>query len=177
MTRNESLAVVSALVLGILFKAFEFIVLPVAYRPDLLVILAVSVGWACGFWASAPAGFALGLLEDLISGRAPGCRAISLSVAAATSTMLKRLISPDAVLSRVIAALLSTFVADAVSYGILRATGLEIGLQYVLRVILPASVVWSMVLILPLGGMNRRFALLLGRIWPAKEGSGREASA
>lgn len=172
MTRSESLVALSAIILGIVAKAFEFIALPVSFRPDLLVVLAVSVGWACEFWTSVPAGFALGLLEDLITGRALGSRAISLSIAAATASLLKRFISPDAVLSKVIAALVAATVADVASFALLRAMGIEVGLMNFVRMIWPSTAAWSVVLVLPLDAVNRRFALFLGRFWPAREGRG-----
>ncbi len=176
MTRSDLLVALSALVLAPLFKAVEFIVLPVAYRPDLLVVLAISVGWTCEFWTAVPGGFIVGLVEDLLTGRALGSRAISLALAASTSTLLKRFVSPDAALSKVIAALVSAAVADAMNFAILRGMGIPAGLYNFLRVIWPATVAWSAVLVLPLDSLNRRFALLLGRLWPAGEEKRKEAA-
>ena len=177
MTRREALASISAVVLAIAFKAIEFVMLPVRYRPDLLIVLAVSVGWACGFWMSFPVGFVLGLLEDLISGRAPGSRALSLALAAMTSSIIKRFVNPDSVLSKLISAILSTAVADVACFGVLRAMGIEIGLDYSIRMILPASVAWSALLILPVDSMVRRLSHFLGRLLPAKEDREREVPA
>jgi len=177
MTRREALAAISAVVLAVLFKAVEFVTLPVRYRPDLLVVLAVSTGLACGFWTSFPIGFVLGLIEDLVSGRAPGSRAISLSLAAMTSSIIKRFANPDSVFSKLISAVLSTAVADAACFGVLRAMGIGIGLDYSVRMILRASVAWSVLLILPVDSIARRFSHFLGRFWPVNEDREREVQA
>lgn len=177
MIRKEGLAAISAVILAVLFKAVEFVALPVRYRPDLLMVLAVVVGWICGFWMSFPIGFVLGLVEDLITGRAPGSRALSLSLAAVTSSIIKRFVNPDSVLSKVISAVVSTALADAACFGILRAMGVGIGLDHSIRMILPASVAWSALLVLPIDSAVRRLASFFGRFWPANEDREREVPA
>ncbi len=176
MTRNETLTIASGILLAIIAKALEFVVLPVRYRPDLLVVLAVAIGWGSGFWASLPAGFGLGLIDDLVFGRAPGSRAVSLAIASVSASTLRRFMNPDSILSKAVSALFSSAVSDVACFGMLRAMGVEVGLQYSFRTILPATVAWSVVLIVPVGGMVRRLSLLLGRLWPANEDVGREAA-
>lgn len=177
MTRREALASLSAVLLAVMFKAVEFVALPVTHRPDLLMVLAVSVGWTCGFWTSVPSGFILGILEDLFTGRAPGSRAISLCVASTVTTTMRRFVNPESVVSKAMAALVSTVLADAACFGAMRAAGVEIGLTYAARAILPASVAWSVILILPVDAVARRFAAFLGRFWPAREDKEREVPA
>ncbi len=169
MIRKEALVALSAVPLAFLFKALEFVALPFMYRPDLLLVLAVAVGWASGFWMSFPIGFVVGLIEDLISGRAPGSRAVSLSLAALTSSLIRRFVNPDSALSKMISAALSAVIADAACFGVLRAMGIGIGFDYSVRTILPASVAWAAALILPVDSMLRRLVAFFGRFWPAKE--------
>jgi rod shape-determining protein MreD len=177
MTRAEVAIAAAALILAPLFKAFEFVLLPVLYRPDFLLALAVAVGWSSDLWTAATAGFTLGLLEDLFAGRALGTRALSMALAAVTSSFVKRLINPDSVLSKVIAAMVSAALADAASFAILRARGIEVGLIYFVRWIWPVSVGWSAVLVLPVGSITHRLARILSRLWPSEGKQGREAAA
>lgn len=177
MTRAEISIAVAALVLTPAFKVVEFVALPVLYRPDFLLVLAVAVGWHSDVWSAAPAGFALGLLEDLFVGRFPGQRAVSLAAAAAISSSLKRLISPDSALSKVIAAVVSAAAADLASFVILRSGGIDASVTYLVRWIWPVSVAWSAFLVLPVESVTRRFAGLLGRLWPEEGRKGREAAA
>jgi len=177
MTRKEGLAAIASLLLVVLFKSLEFVVLPVKYRPDLLAVLAASLGWACGLWMSFPLGLVLGLVEDLFFGRALGVRAISLGVASMTASLLKRFANPDSLLSKAIVAGISAVFCDAAGFAVLRAMGIGISLQYSVRTILPATVAWSIILILPVDGLQRRLAGLIGRIVPAREDREKEVAA
>ncbi|MGE5580027.1 MAG: rod shape-determining protein MreD [Bacillota bacterium] len=177
MTRKEGLAAFASLFLAISLKSVEFVVFPVKYRPDLLVVLAASLGWASGLWMSFPLGFVLGLLEDLIFGRALGQRAISLAVASMTASLLRRFVNPDSALSKALVAVISAVLADAAGFATLRAMGIEIGLQYSVRMILPATAAWSLILILPIDALQRRLAGLIGRIVPAGEDREKEVAA
>jgi rod shape-determining protein MreD len=177
MIRNEGLAAIASLLLAVLLKSVEFVVLPVQYRPDLLVVLAASLGWACGLWMSFPLGFVLGLLEDLFFGRALGQRAISLGVASMMASLLRRFVNPDSALSKALTAGISSVLADAVGFVTLRAMGIEVGFQYWVRMILPATAAWSVVLILPVDGLQRRLAEFIGRIVPARGDREKEVAA
>ena len=177
MIRNEGLAAIASLLLAVLLKSVEFVVLPVQYRPDLLVVLAASLGWACGLWMSFPLGFVLGLLEDLFFGRALGQRAISLGVASMMASLLRRFVNPDSALSKALTAGISSVLADAVGFVTLRAMGIEVGFQYWVRMILPATAAWSVVLILPVVGLQRRLAEFIGRIVPARGDREKEVAA
>lgn len=169
MTRNEVFVAIAALLQASLMKIVEFVALPVLHRPDLLLTLAVVVGWSSHPWAAAWSGFALGLIDDLIGGRALGVRAVSLGLAAAVSSSLKRLIRPDAALSKMVAASISATVADLLSFAALRGRGSGVTGTYFIRWIWPATVVWAVVLVLPADWVTRRLAQGLGRLWPAPD--------
>lgn len=176
MSRREAFMAATALILAPVLKMFESVVLPVSYRPDFLVVLAVSSGWSCDVWVAAPSGFAIGLVEDLLTGRAPGMRSISLAVAALAASLVKRVVSPDSLVSKVLAALASAGVADVASFAILRATGVRVDLVYFLRSILPVTVVWAGLLMLPVDFILTRVSQAFARLWPARRRD-REAAA
>lgn len=177
MTRREMFVVLTAVALAPVLKVFEFVALPVVHRPDFLVVLSVVCGWACDVWVAAPAGFIVGFVEDLLVGRAPGSRSVSLMVAAVAASLLKRVINPESLLSKFIAALSSAFVADAVNYAVLRSMGVALSLNYFARHILPATIVWAGALVLPVDFIIVRISHSLARLWPAKRGRDREATA
>lgn len=177
MTRREGFVALTGVLLSPLFKIFESVAVPAGFRPDFLLLLAVSCGWSCDVWAAAPAGFAVGLVEDLIVGRALGMRSASLAAAAVTASLLRRVINPDSAVSKILAALASAVVADAASLVILRSAGVELGYQYLARKILPVTVAWAGVLALPMDFIVTRISRALSGLWPARRGRDREAAA
>ena len=173
MTRREIASALSAFFLAPVFKVVEFVALPAAYRPDFLVVLAAVVGWSSDVWSAAPVGFALGLLEDLFVGRVLGMRAMSLALASAISSVLKGALNPDSVFSKAISAGVAAAAADIASFSILRARGINVGVLYLLRWVLPATVAWSAVLAVPVGAAANGLARGIARLWPSP-GEGRK---
>jgi rod shape-determining protein MreD len=176
MTRREIFVGVSALLLALLAKVFEFVALPVRMRPDLLVVLAAAAGWLCDLWPASLSGFALGILEDAFTGRALGSRTVSLTVAACLSSLLKRFISPDSAISKIFAGVVCATASDVAGLAALRAMGINVGFLYFTRSIWPATAVWCALLAVPADFVVARMSRVLLALWPAEK-RGREATA
>lgn len=173
---GDSFHIITALLTAVLAKVVESVMLPAVRSPDLLVVLAACVGWSCDLWNALPAGFAIGLIEDLIVGRALGSRAISLAVAAAAVSALKRFINPDSFSSKILAALASATLADLVTWAILRSMRMGIAATFFVREIWLPSALWSLLLIGPLHAVIRRTAAGLQNLWPSSGTKGRETA-
>ncbi len=161
MTRREFYTVIVSLLLAPVLKAVEFASFPAVDRPDLLMILAVGLGLLCGPWVSGPAGFFVGLVEDLTVTRAFGVRGVSLGIAALSASALRRFLNPDAFFSRALITFVSVVAGDAVCYGLLRAKGIVVGTAHLQRVLLN-SAGWSFFLTTPISyGLKKAAAALL----------------
>jgi len=169
MTRRDAGFTLAALMLAPIFKLVEFVALPPLYRPDLLALLTAAAGRSLDPWVAAPVGFAVGLIEDLFVGRALGVRAVSLALAGVTSSLLKSVLDPDSAFSKMLGASAGTVTADVISFGILRARGTSVGLAYLLRYVIPGTLVWALALALPVGAAAERLARCIVRIWPSSD--------
>jgi len=176
MTRRELFTILTALVLSPVLKALEFSVFPAVNRPDFLTVLAVTIGLSCNGWVALPGGFLIGLLEDLTILRAPGARAVSLAVAAATASSLRRFLSPESLPSRVLIALLGNLAGDLTCYGLLRLMDIRIGFQY-FGTVLGFSLVWSAAALLPVGFVVKRVVNLIFALFPDDSDQDRRAWA
>lgn len=176
MTRREICTCLLALILTPVMKALEFSALPAINRPDLLMILAIIVGLASDVWVALPGGFLVGMLEDLITMRAPGTRAVSLAIAAATASSLRRFFSPDAIPSRLLITFLGSLAGDLAAYGLLRLMGVSIGLIH-FRTVLFYSLAWSVGTVLPIGFVVNKAVNVLLAVFPGDDEPDRRAWA
>lgn len=177
MTRHEISVVVLAIFVAPLAKMVEFAALRAVGGPDFLAVLAVSVGWSCDLWSAGPAGFILGLIEDLISGRALGTRAVSLALAAFLASGLRRFLNPDSLSSKMIAAFAGTALADLASWAILLSLGIPITYAHFAKSIWIRSALWSAFLIGPVEALMRRAAGSIQSLLPSSGRKGRETAA
>lgn len=176
MSRREGSIIAVAVLLAPLAKMVEFAAIPAIGGPDILVCLAICVGWSCDVWNALPAGFALGLIEDIVTGRALGSRAVSLALAAALAAGMKRVVNPDSLSSKALAALCGTTLADCVTWGILALMGIHIATTHFLRGILVPSALWAAALVGPLEFTVKRLASAVQSVWPAPGRTGRETA-
>ena len=119
--------------------------------------------------------FRAGLLETFLR-RALGKGRSPLALPNDAS-LLRRFVNPDSALSKALTAGISSVLVDAVGFVTLRAMGIEVGFQYLVKMILPATAAWSVVLILPVDGLQRRLAEFIGRIVPARGDREKEVAA
>lgn len=162
------------LLLAVLAKIVESAALPALMGPDLLVVLAGCVGWSCDLWNAVPAGFAIGLLEDVIIGRALGARSVSLALAAASASALRWFINPDSLSSKVIAAFFAATLADFSTWLILGLRGISIPGSHFIKAIWIPTALWSVLLMGPAETAIRKAAGFIGRYFPSSETKGRE---
>ena len=176
MTRREAFACLVALVLSPAAKALEFSVFPAINRPDLLMILAITLGLFSSVWVSLPGGFIIGLLEDLITMRVPGARAVSLAVASSVASSLKRFLNPETFFSRILITALAAFLGDLTAYGLLNIAGANVGFGY-FRTVVAYSTVWSVVAQIPVGFLVKKAVKILLAIFPDDDDLDRRAWA
>lgn len=169
MNRGLGTIGLSAVVIAIvapLLKIAEFVLLPPARRPDLLMVLAIAVGWIGEPWASAPVGFGIGLMEDVLVGRALGVRAATLAACAGLASAGKKALNPEPVVSRCLIAFLVSGFGDLLSYGLLRMLGFSISPSVLVSHVLPWTSVWSAALAVPFYPILRRVWGAAARCWP-----------
>ncbi len=164
------------MILAPLAKLIEFVAGPAVGGPDILAGLSVCVGWLCDMWYALPAGFVLGLIEDVVTARCLGSRAIALALASLVAAGIRSILNPDSLSSKMLAALCGTTLADYVTWGILASRGIRIAAPYFFRSIWIPSALWSLALIGPLHFSVRRMALLAGTVWPPPGRKGRETA-
>ncbi len=153
MNKRFGAFLVAALILGLfvpVLKLSEFVLLSPALRPDVLMAISVSVGWMGEPWATAPLGFGIGLVEDVLVGRALGTRAASLAVCACLASLSRKVVNPDLAVSRCLAAMIVSVCGDLLSYGLYSMLGFSIKSSFLFNRILTATAVWSLVLALPI---------------------------
>lgn len=176
MNPRDGSVIAVALVLAPLAKTVEFVAAPAVGGPDILAGLAVCVGWLCDLWYALPAGFVLGLIEDVVTARCLGSRAIALALAALLAAVIKSVLNPDSLSSKMLAALSGMTLADFVTWGVLASRGIRIAAPYFLRSIWIPSALWSLALIGPLHFAVKRMALGAANVWPSSGRKGREAA-
>jgi rod shape-determining protein MreD len=172
MSAGDGFVITATLLLAPLAKMVEFAAAPAIGGPDILTVLAVCLGWSCDIWNALPAGFALGVIEDVVTARALGSRAVSLALAAALACGMKRVMNPDSLSSKALAALGGSTLADFATWGILWSMEIRIAATHFLRAILGPSALWSLALIGPLDFGVRWLARVVQAVWPA---SGRKS--
>ena len=177
MTPREAAFALTALFFTPILKLAEFVALPTLYRPDLLLVLTAVISRSLHPWAAAPVGFAVGLIEDLLVGRALGVRAVSLALAGVVSSLLKSVLDPDSAFSKVLCAAAAAFSADAASFGMLRIRGTAVGVVYLLKWVLPGTLLWAAALAVPMGAVAERLARGIVRIWPSSDGGQKGVTA
>lgn len=175
MSLRDGPVIVVSLILAPLAKVVESVAAPATGGPDLLLVLAVCVGWLCDPWHATPAGFALGLVEDLVVARCLGSRAIPLAIAALLAGSLKSILSQESLSSKTLAALAGSTVADYATWGILAAKGIRIVPLYFVRSIWMPSALWAAFLVGPMHFALMRLAAWAGSVLPPLSGKGREA--
>jgi rod shape-determining protein MreD len=127
-------------------------------------------------WYALPAGFVLGLTEDVVTARCLGSRAVALGLAALVAAGIRSVLNPDSLYSKALAAFCGTTVADYVTWGLLAAKDIRITSAYFLRSIWIPSALWSLALIGPLEFSLRRIALAAQSVWPSPGRKGRETA-
>lgn len=160
------LSVAVIVIVAPLLKIAEFVLLSPVRRPDLLMVLAIAVGWIGEPWASAPVGFGIGLVEDLLVGRALGVRAATLAACAALASAGRRALNPEPVASRCLVAFIVSGFGDLLSYGLLRMLGFSISPSVLIRYVLPWTSAWSAALVVPFYPLLRRVWRAAARYWP-----------
>lgn len=165
MNRQEAFVVGSSvLLLAPVFKILEFTLLP--SRIDLIMVLSCAVGWACNPWISGPAGFVLGLMDDLFAGRVLGVRALSFMIVAILVSSSKRFISSEMLFSKSMVSALCSGIGDVVSLGLFRTLGVTLGSSYVFSTIIPRTMVWTFFLVIPIDIFLIAMVKFLGRVFP-----------
>lgn len=173
---RDAFVILASVLFAAVAKIAEAALLPASRGPDLLVVLAACVGWSCDLWNALSAGFALGLIEDLILGRALGLRAVSLTLAALTASGLRQFINQESLSSKVIVGIVSSTVSDLVAWGILASMGMAIEGSHFVRAIWIPSALWSALLIAPAEAVTVRTAVFLHGLWPSSGRKGRETA-
>ncbi len=176
MSLGDGFVITATLLLAPLAKMVEFAAAPAIGGPDILAVLAVCLGWSCDIWNALPAGFALGLIEDVVTARALGSRAVSLTLAAALAYGMKRIMNPDSLSSKALAALSASTLADFSTWGILWSMDIRIAATHFVRAIWVPSALWSLALIGPLDFGVRRLARAVQAVWPASGRKSRETA-
>lgn len=95
MNPRDGSVITIALILAPLAKLIEFVAGPAVGGPDILAGLSVCVGWLCDMWYALPAGFVLGLIEDVVTARCLGSRAIALALASLVAAGIRSILNPD----------------------------------------------------------------------------------
>ncbi len=167
MTRKQWQTVILTVALSPVFKAIEFVAFPGGRKPDLLLLLVISVSLTCDMWDSMPLGFIVGLLEDLAAKRFLGVRAISLALAAGTVSLGSKALNPDAAISKLALAFAASVTGDAAAFLVLRGLGLSFSLSY-FKTVLLGTLFWSVMLVIPINAIMTKLVQLLSNILPGK---------
>lgn len=115
-------------------------------RPDLILILVISLGLLNGPREGALAGFAGGLLEDLLLGRYVGVRAISKMIAGYLAGLAGKRVYRDSLVTSVLLVLGGTIISEFLSFTLWWELGSPLALGAGLgSVILPLAVFNAMV--------------------------------
>ncbi len=176
MTRREAFACLVVLVLAPLVKALEFSVFPAINRPDLLMILAITVGLTSDVWVAMPCGFLIGFFEDLITMRVPGARAVSLAFASTVASLLRRFFRTEAFPSRILIVAIASLAGDLACYGFLRLSGVTSSFEY-FKIILAYSALWSVVGQIPVRFFVKKTVTMLLAVFPGDDEGDRRAWA
>ncbi len=150
----------------------QYVYLGSAKGLDLAVVLACSAGWQIPLPASAVAGFGIGLVQDVFTGRTIGFSALSLSVVSMTMSWVRGFLNPRMPFSDSIAAVVSTGIGDCVSYAALRLLKMPVTWEFFIRDVVPYSLIWSFVLIIPVNLMVSGVSGIIAMVWPSKRGKG-----
>ncbi len=172
MTRRHILTLVPALMLVPLLKSLESVAFSGFRRPDFVMVLAVCAGLSFDVWHGLPAGFAIGLIEDLMFFRMPGLRAVSLCVTAGTASLFARAVNADVIPFKIVLSATASVLGDLASFGILRAKGYPFSGSFFVKVILVNSALWSGGLAVPFHFALKRLARLGHRLFPARSPKG-----
>lgn len=176
MSRREAFSCLVALILAPLAKALEFSVFPATNRPDLLMIFAITVGLCADVWAAMPCGFLIGLLEDLITMRVPGVRAVSLAFASTVASLLRKLMRTEALPSRILIAAIGSLSGDLACFGLLRLSGINLSFEH-FKTILIYSTLWSVAGQVPVRFLVGRTVNVLLAMFPGDDERDRRAWA
>lgn len=134
---------------------------------DLAVVLACAAGWLSPWPISGIIGFAIGLIQDLFVGRVIGFSALSLSVISMSMSSIRGFLNPSMAFSSSIAAVVCTGLGDLVTYVVLRLSKIPLSLSFFVKDILPYSLIWSFVLIVPFNFIVKGISGMLAMLWPA----------
>lgn len=171
MRKNVIIPILGCLSLGVLFQIVESSVLSFRYGPDLLLALSCAASWVSSAGTSALCCFFVGLLRDVTSGRMLGLEALSMTLGSLTVTFMKRYLPVDGTFSRSIAAFCGSLVMRVTGFAIVNIMGLRVGTWFFLKEILPADVLWTSVLVWPVGAVFSRF---VGQLFRAFQGEGKK---
>lgn len=173
--RSRVLAFVVLLLLGMAFLWLQSSI-PLPARPDLLAILSVAVGFRYDLpWACAT-GFALGLMEDLSSGRIMGIRAGALVAASAFSNFVASFVNPETYYSKSLSALGPLILGDLASFGLFRMKGIPLTGSFLVRYVIPSSIIWGFVAASPMCWLVDGIRSLAEKLTLQDVGKSREVS-
>ncbi len=133
---------------------------------DLAIVLACAAGWLAGWPISGVIGFSIGLIQDLFVGRVIGFSTLSLSVVSMSMSWIRGFLNPSMAFSSSIAAMISTGLGDLVSYAVLRLSKTPLSLSFFIREILPYSLLWSFILVVPVNSIVKGISGMLAMLWP-----------
>jgi len=126
-------------------------------KPDLILILVISLGLVNGSREGAAAGFAGGLLEDLLLGRYVGVRVVSKMAAGYLAGLAGKRVYRDSLLTSVLLVLGGTVISEFLSFALWWKLGSPLALGAGLgSVILPLAVFNAMVAPFIYGQVYRR---------------------
>jgi rod shape-determining protein MreD len=116
---------------------------------DIPLALALSAGWFNPFPVSGVIGFGIGLIQDLFVGRVLGFSALCLSLVSMLMSQVRGFLNPSMPFASSMAALISAGFGDMVAYLVLKLLRTPVSWAFFIKDILPLSLIWSFVLIIP----------------------------
>ncbi len=166
MNRETIRSFISYGILTPLALLFQFVYLKTTRTLDLGLVLACSAGWLNPLPISAVIGFGIGFIQDMFIGRVVGFSAFVLTVVSTIMSWMRQFLNPSMLFSGSIAASIATGAGDCTAYMLIYFMDLPFDSGFFIREILPYSMAWPFVLIVPVNFLIKGLLNILCIVLP-----------